>query len=45
MDTSAISLARDHDMPIIVFSIKEENALVKVLSGDGNCTVVSLDDE
>jgi uridylate kinase len=41
MDTSAFSLARDHNMPIVVFSIKGENALLNALSGVGSYTVVS----
>lgn len=45
MDTSAISLARDHEMPIIVFSIKEHDALIKVLYGNGKFTIVSASDE
>ena len=44
MDTSAISLARDHEMPIVVFSIKEGGAFFKVLCGDGNYTIVSNDE-
>ncbi len=41
MDTSAISLARDNKLPIIVFSIKTENALSKILSGKSVYTIVS----
>ena len=41
MDISAISLARDHDMPIIVFSIKKANELLEVICGNGDYTVVS----
>jgi len=41
MDTSAISLARDSSIPIIVFSIHEQGRFVDVLKGGGDCTVVS----
>jgi uridylate kinase len=40
MDTTAISLARENKIPIIVCSIREENNIAKVLGGDGKCTVV-----
>ena len=40
MDASAISLSRENDIPIIVFSIQAENELVNVLQGEGTCTVV-----
>jgi len=41
MDASAISLARDSDIPIIVFSIHDKGRFVDVLKGNGPCTVVS----
>lgn len=41
MDISAISLARDHNMPIVVFSIKKINALLEVICGGGEHTTVS----
>jgi uridylate kinase len=41
MDASAISLSRENNIPIVVFSIHAENALVNVLEGNGVCTVVS----
>ena len=40
MDASAISLSRENDIPIVVFSIHAENELVNVLQGGGTCTVV-----
>lgn len=40
MDASAISLSRENNIPIVVFSIHNENALVDVLHGRGICTVV-----
>lgn len=40
MDASAISLSRENNIPIVVFSIHTENELVNVLNGDGTCTTV-----
>jgi uridylate kinase len=40
MDASAIALCRDNDIPIVVFNIREQGNLAKVLSGDGVATIV-----
>jgi uridylate kinase len=40
MDASAIALARDNSLPIVVFSLKEEGAMTRVLFGQGRYTVV-----
>jgi uridylate kinase len=40
MDASAVSLMRDNGIPIVVFSIKEHGAFLRVLTGDGVHTVV-----
>ena len=40
MDASAISLAKDNDIPIIVFSLHEPDALKDIISGHGVCTVI-----
>ena len=40
MDASAISLMRDNQIPIVVFSIRERGALLEVLMGDGVHTVI-----
>ena len=40
MDGAAIALARDNDIPIIVFSILEEGNLVRVLQGEALHTTV-----
>ena len=40
MDQTAITLAKDNKLPIIVFSIKEENALQEVVSGKGKFTII-----
>jgi uridylate kinase len=43
MDASAISLARDNGMPIVVFSIRERGNLMRVLRGDGVHTTITSD--
>ncbi len=40
MDPAAITLARDNDIPVVVFSIREVGNVAKVLSGHGLFTVV-----
>ena len=40
MDGAAIALARDNELPVIVFSIGEEGNLLKVLQGKGRATVI-----
>jgi len=40
MDASAISLSRENNIPIVVFSIHTQNELVNVLQGKGTCTTV-----
>ena len=40
MDHSAISLARENDIPILVFSIFEPGAIAAVTCGRGRCTIV-----
>ncbi len=40
MDASAISLARDNHIPIVVFSIRERGNLLKVLTGAGVHTTI-----
>ena len=41
MDASAIALARDNDIPIIVFSIHTNNALLSIIKGEGIKTIIS----
>lgn len=41
MDTAAIALARENNIPIIVFSIHERGGFGAILAGKGRCTVVS----
>ncbi|MBJ3762881.1 UMP kinase [Maribius pontilimi] len=40
MDASAIALARDNDLPIIVFSLDEPGGFRGILEGRGTCTWV-----
>ncbi len=40
MDASAIALCRDSNIPIVVFNIREQGNLAKVLAGRGVATVV-----
>jgi uridylate kinase len=41
MDASAVALCRDNKIPIIVFNIREQGNLAKVLRGDGVSTLVA----
>ena len=41
MDASAISLARENHIPIVVFSIRERGNLLKVLMGKGTFTTIA----
>ncbi len=41
MDTSAIALARDNGMPIVVFNMHGDKALTQVLNGEGNFTIIT----
>jgi uridylate kinase len=43
MDASAISLMRDNDIPIIVFSIKGRGNLLSILTGNGVHTIITED--
>ena len=44
MDGAAIALARDNDIPIIVFSIVEPGSLVDIVRGKGKSTLVDSGD-
>lgn len=41
MDATAISLARENKVPVMVFSIREAGNFAKVMSGQGEYTIVS----
>ncbi len=40
MDASAVALCRDNSIPIVVFSIREQGNLARVLAGAGTQTIV-----
>jgi len=40
MDASAIALARENNIPILVFSIHNEGALEEVVTGNGRFTII-----
>ena len=41
MDATAVSLARENGIPIIVFNVREKGNLAKTLAGSGTCTTVT----
>ena len=41
MDQTAIALAKDNKLPIVVFSIKGENSLCDVIQGKGKFTIIN----
>ncbi|MCB1486131.1 MAG: UMP kinase, partial [Bauldia sp.] len=41
MDVAAVSLARDNGIPVIVFSILQPGAIVAILKGEGQSTIVT----
>jgi uridylate kinase len=41
MDGAAIALARDNDLPVIVFSIEEPGNLLKLLRGEARATIIA----
>jgi uridylate kinase len=41
MDASAVALCRDNGIPIVVFSIREQGNLARVLKGEGVQTIVT----
>ncbi|ABQ66830.1 UMP kinase [Rhizorhabdus wittichii] len=40
MDASAVALCRDNNIPIVVFNIREQGNLARVLAGSGTATTV-----
>ncbi len=44
MDASAVALCRDNNIPIVVFNIREQGNLARVLSGEGTATIVKNGD-
>jgi uridylate kinase len=45
MDASAITLARDNHIPILVFSIHDKGSFADVLAGTGKCTLIGAEAE
>lgn len=43
MDATAISLARENNVPIVIFNIREEGSFAKVLKGQAKFTVIAGD--
>lgn len=41
MDQTAVTLAKDNNLPIVVFSISDENALPNVINGSGKFTIIN----
>lgn len=40
MDSAAVTLMRDNNIPIIVFSLREESGFDAVMRGNGDCTII-----
>jgi uridylate kinase len=45
MDASAVALCRDNDIPIVVFNIREQGNLARIVAGDGVATIVRTEGE
>jgi uridylate kinase len=43
MDATAVTLCRDNNIPIVVFNIREQGNLARVLDGGGTATIVQND--
>ena len=41
MDATAVALCRDNNIPIVVFNVREQGNLVRVLGGGGTATIVT----
>jgi uridylate kinase len=41
MDATAVALCRDNNIPIVVFNVREQGNLARVLGGGGTATIVS----
>lgn len=41
MDATAVSLARENNIPIVIFSVREKSNFAKVIKGEGKFTVVT----
>jgi uridylate kinase len=45
MDASAVALCRDNAIPIVVFNVREQGNLARVLSGEGTATIVHTEEQ
>jgi uridylate kinase len=45
MDATAVALCRDNNIPIVVFNVREQGNLARVLGGDGTATIVQNEGE
>ena len=45
MDATAVALCRDNKIPIVVFNVRQQGNLARVLAGEGVATVVSQEGE
>ena len=41
MDATAVALCRDNNIPIVVFNVREQGNLARVLGGGGTATIVT----
>lgn len=41
MDLTAVALAKDNNIPIVIFEQKGDNALLKAISGEGSFTIIN----
>ena len=41
MDAAAVALCRDNSIPIVVFNVREQGNLARVLRGEGTATIVT----
>jgi uridylate kinase len=44
MDASAVAMCRDNDIPIVVFNVREQGNLARVLRGEGVATIVQTEE-
>jgi uridylate kinase len=45
MDATAVALCRDNNIPIVVFNVREQGNLARVLGGNGTATIVQNEGE
>ncbi|MGQ0660482.1 UMP kinase [Sphingosinicella sp.] len=45
MDATAVALCRDNKIPIVVFNVRQQGNLARVLAGDGMATIVRSEGE